>query len=853
MTNHAAASPSFWTTVRLLLAVSRKRAFGRLARQRALLSQRGAKGSVGWSRVGFAFVVVLAAALNLGAGCELLLTISAAERAQASAEGTIVVGDWFIAAVADLKKQAKQDPSRQAGINQALISDIHAEAARQAKAYGADEKAIDARLTTAFQNKPKSPREKLVAASKLGALRLKGALPDMLGLFVLLFWCGMLVCQGDGPELDTQRQRHPMWEWLFSHPAPPGAIFLAEMISPIAANPFYLTAPLFPGLLFGWIYGWIDGVAAAALVGIPAAVALACIGKAIEINVLLRFSPRVRGAVLGLMGWYGYTSMMLFLFAAASLEKIVALSSGLLLPLAALPWPRLPILVGVRADGSASFLLGVLVCWLVAGVLSAGAVGFSVWSARRGLAGSFVHAVSAPIAAENRRSRFGREPLYRKELLWFRRDGSAIVQVVLVPLSIAAFQLFNMRVFVSEAQGAWNYLCGAGILFGTYFLLILGPKSLASEGQALWIALTWPRGLESLLKAKARLWALIASAIVAVVLLYSAYQFPENLWKIALVGIGWFVFARSLAEKTVTLANVTSASGEPQKIPSGQRWAVSLGTLTFAIGVLTQQWSLAIAGIVYSIMTAAALWQNFRFRLPYLYDPWSEVLPPAPTLMHAMIAISAMVEGASVLSVGALWWLGRDNLAVASALIYASCAVVASLGMAKFLEGRGVPQSEVFVWRQPRPWFGAGIAPLRRAALAVGMGAALGLALGLCAHGYLALLHYLPFTSDIMVASDKLMDATPHTRVSYFVIAVLFAPFAEEYLFRGLLYRALDREWGGWRAVLGSAAFFAVYHPALSWLPVAAVGAANAMLYKKTGYLAPAIALHLVYNAVVLS
>jgi membrane protease YdiL (CAAX protease family) len=852
MTSYSVASPSFWTTVRLLLAVARRRAFGRLARQRALLGQRGGKGSAIWSRVGFAFVVALAAALHVGAGCELLLTISAGERTQASAEGTIVVGDWFLDAVADLKKQAKQDPSRQSAINQALMSDIHAEAARQAKAYGADEKAIDTHLTTAFQNKPKSPREKLLAASKLSAFRLKGALPDMLGLFVLLFWCGMLVCQGDGPELDTQRQRHPMWEWLFSHPAPPGAIFLAEMISPIAANPFYLTAPLFPAVLFGWVYGWVGAAAAAVLVGIPTAVALACLGKAIEINVLLRFSPRVRGAVLGLMGWYGYTSMMLFLFAAASLEKIVTFSSGLLLPLAALPWPRLSILVGLRADGSASYLLGVLVCWLIAGVLIACAVGFSVWSARQGLAGNLVHAVSGPIAQENRRSRFGKEPLYHKELLWFRRDGSAIVQVVLVPLSIAAFQLFNMRAFLSEAQGAWNYLCGAGILFGTYFLLILGPKSLASEGQALWIALTWPRGLESLLKAKARLWALIASAIVAVVLLYSAYQFPANLWKIALVCIGWFVFARSLAEKTVTLANVTSASGEPQKIPSGQRWAVSLGTLTFAIGVLTQQWSLAIAGIVYSIMTAAALWQNFRFRLPYLYDPWSEVLPPAPTLMHAMIAISAMVEGASVLSVAALWWFGRDHLAVANALIYALCAVLASLGMAKFLEGRGVSQSEVFVWRQPRPWFGADSAPMRRATLAVATGACIGLALGLCAHGYLALLHYLPFTHDIIVASDRLMDATPNARVSYFVIAVLFAPFAEEYLFRGLLYRALDREWGGWRAVLGSAAFFAVYHPALSWLPVAALGAANAMLYKKTGYLAPAIALHLVYNATVL-
>jgi membrane protease YdiL (CAAX protease family) len=83
-------------------------------------------------------------------------------------------------------------------------------------------------------------------------------------------------------------------------------------------------------------------------------------------------------------------------------------------------------------------------------------------------------------------------------------------------------------------------------------------------------------------------------------------------------------------------------------------------------------------------------------------------------------------------------------------------------------------------------------------------------------------------------------------------MAIGVAPFAEEYLFRGLLFRALDVEWGGWRAVLGSAAFFAIYHPPLSWLPVALLGAANALLFKSTRRLAPAVALHMVYNAIVL-
>jgi type IV secretory pathway TrbD component len=53
-------------------------------------------------------------------------------------------------------------------------------------------------------------------------------------------------------------------------------------------------------------------------------------------------------------------------------------------------------------------------------------------------------------------------------------------------------------------------------------------------------------------------------------------------------------------------------SGEVQKIPSGRRrrWAVQLGMLTFSIGVSTQQWHVAVMGIAYSWITAAAVWQT---------------------------------------------------------------------------------------------------------------------------------------------------------------------------------------------------------------------------------------------------
>ena len=106
----------------------------------------------------------------------------------------------------------------------------------------------------------------------------------------------LLVFQGEGLELDIQRRRHPMWEWLFSHPVPGGAIFLAEMLSPIAANPIYWSAPLFAGLLYGFVYGPMAGAAATFLVGVPVMLAAACLGKALEIGAVLRFSPCDRAA-----------------------------------------------------------------------------------------------------------------------------------------------------------------------------------------------------------------------------------------------------------------------------------------------------------------------------------------------------------------------------------------------------------------------------------------------------------------------------------------------------------------------------------------------------------------------------
>jgi membrane protease YdiL (CAAX protease family) len=837
--------PTFWTTLCLLLGAARKRSTGRQARQHELLSNRSGNNAADWGAVGFFFAAIFMVGLNVAAAFVLRTAIATAQRVEVERQGGMVVSRLFFEEAETAEPgETPAGRRRKDAFYRAICAQ---EAARIAIRTGGDRSEIQAQLLDSVRQYGTSH---LVTQAQLppqpAGQRSNGRFPAMIGSIVLLWWLAMLVFQGEGLELDLQRRRHPMWEWLFSHPAPPGAIFLAEMLAPIAANPIYWGAPLFVVTIYSFTYNFALGLLAGVLVGVPITVAAACLGKACEIAVTLRFSPRSRGAMIGFMSWIGYASLMLFLLGIFLLPRFIEATARVLYPVSILPFPWLRLFLGGQSDGSWSFPAGVLACWILAAIVIALAIRFSVWGAQLGLSGVSAGSQLGPTSRRTA-AHFGKEPLYRKELLWFVRDRSAIVQTILIPLTVASVQVFNLRGVLIHAAGAWNYLCGAGILFGTYFLWILGPKSLSSEGTALWIALTWPRGLESLLRAKAWLWSLISTGIVTLVLACAALMFHADAWKIALVLIGWFFFSRSMAEKSVTLVTITSESGEVQKVPWGRRLAAQLGMATFAIGILSQQWHIAVMGIVYSYVTAAAMWQNFRARLPYLYDPWSEQIPPPPTLMHAMISISVLVECGAVLSGILLVIAGPANIAIAQAIAYAVCSVAVSFGVISFLANRNVSLQDVIRWQSP-----ANRISVPQLLPALTLAAVGGIALGLFAHGYLAALQHIPATAGVFRKSREAMARLHGLRISYAIMAVAFAPFAEEYLFRGLLFGALDREWGGWRAVIGNAAFFAVYHPVTSWPPVFLLGVCNALIFKKSGRLAPAILLHMVYNAVVL-
>ena len=110
----------------------------------------------------------------------------------------------------------------------------------------------------------------------------------------------------------------------------------------------------------------------------------------------------------------------------------------------------------------------------------------------------------------------------------------------------------------------------------------------------------------------------------------------------------------------------------------------------------------------------------------------------------------------------------------------------------------------------------------------------------------------LPF--DTSIASGPVFQwlLHPPDGLSHFLIIVaivLIAPFFEEILFRGFLYRQLRAHLGVWSAILISAAVFSLVHMALGRaIPLFALGVILALIKERSGGLMPCMLLHAFWN-----
>lgn len=83
--------------------------------------------------------------------------------------------------------------------------------------------------------------------------------------------------------------------------------------------------------------------------------------------------------------------------------------------------------------------------------------------------------------------------------------------------------------------------------------------------------------------------------------------------------------------------------------------------------------------------------------------------------------------------------------------------------------------------------------------------------------------------------------------VTSLFIGGLLGPFVEELVFRGLLYRAWERQWGWFAAALASSAVFAFMHPSV-YVAQFLGGLILVCAYRRTGSLRASILVHAVTN-----
>lgn len=663
---------------------------------------------------------------------------------------------------------------------------------------------------------------------------------------LLVGWWVSLVLQGEGMALDVSRRRHPMWEWYLGFPIPQSAVFTAEALAPIVSSPFMLFAPVLLAVLIGVHQDSVVVGLCALPIAVPLMISAAIWAKALEVVIMLRSSMRNRGAWFGLFGALGFVATFLpvvLLQAPAFSRKVVAA----LIPLAEV----LPSAQGLLDVATVTGWLHAMgTSTLVGLALALPAFLAMRFATARGLESGFGKADNAVRNISFRAPSYGRfgwlsDPLLHKEWLWLKRDRGALLQLVGIPLLLVGVQFFNLQNALRMTELSWNKFAGLVVGMGGYMLFISGPRALLSEGPALALTLTWPRSLEDTLRMKVRLLFALVSSMVVLCFIVLAWMFPADVWKIFLVLLAWPLFGLSVAEKAVTLIRQPSQSGESEALPQSQMWLVSLGNLTFAIGIFTAQWQLAIAAIALNWVFAGALWQGFRLRLAYLFDPDSEPQLRPPTILSSVIAIVGLMEFGAVLSIVLTLFLGPGAAVVARVMGYGIAAVLVSVTVWRWHAGRGVTLRDILCIGED--------APFMPFVACVGA-AVLGIALGAVALGYQHLLSTLPWPElqEQIESSRKFLAESPGARQAYAIMAIGIAPWDEEFIFRGLMFRAMLPQWGWLRAVIASSACFAVLHPVTAWPMVFALGVINAIVFMRTRTLLPCILLHLCYNAIVI-
>jgi membrane protease YdiL (CAAX protease family) len=647
--------------------------------------------------------------------------------------------------------------------------------------------------------------------------------------------------------LATRELAQPDWdlEWLVTLPMRMPLLLWSRLMERAIANLIGLLTLLPAGTLMAWISGYRWTAPLVGAIGIIPLLLLAAVFRTlIDTGLRMSLAPsRLRNlqAVLSVL-----SILVLYL----------VISIGLPQPLAfVMNWARhfpawacwLPPGLLVKAINAADLASGAkFALLLIFEVAIAVWIGLAVlgFQLRNGVVAAGARETgrsAARVGASDTGTRRGLSigtVVQRRELTLLRRDRSFLVQTLVLPVVVVFSQIvFQGRLHSSTLSGISNATI-ASIAFGiaAYTLMMSAFQTLNSEGGALWLLFTVPRSLESVLREKARLWAVLALAYpLAVFIIAAVVKMHVD---IELAGFAAIVLLGVPIYAAIAVAlGVFGCDPLAQEVRTKLRptyvylYMMLAGLYTYAL--YASEWWQKVVVIVLSGLLSLALWQKARDELPYLLDPAAS--PPARVSTSDGIIAAMMffvVQGITL----AIFMAATHHISGNAIVTAYSIAGATTFGLFRLVYWRsktlGIPRI-----------FAAGVAK------AVGWGVGAGLAAAVAGAVYLYALRRMDLLQDVMRESARGLSAN----VWIPLLAVVAAPIFEEFIFRGLIFAGLRRSLDAFPAIVASAAVFAIVHPPVSMIPVFGLGLGAAWAFDRSKMLLAPMIAHGIYNAVMLS
>ncbi len=669
-------------------------------------------------------------------------------------------------------------------------------------------------------------------------------------LFAL--WIPMIVFLALGINNKDLGQVEWSFEWLYTFPVSARALFVSKVLVYSFLDQMVCWL-LFPFAVLVYIaggYGYAAipfGLAATLYLAIPAG----SISTVVEVALRKFLSlDRLKNAqalftVLGTACLLiFYASMFSPAIAAALVHRAASMAD-------LMNWNPffLPLMVGnLRGQWQRQLLVLGMIGATCAAVFFA--VSVSEWLTRDGLikAGGPYQGGRSP--AQGRIHDTWLRGIGAQEMLLLRRDRNLLVQVLVVPLLVPAYYLLIDPHLRSALTGNFRRAAMVAFLVGAYSFVSSAMPLLSREDKTLWLLLSFPRSLVSMLLSKAMFWAVVGvlyGATVLVLLVHFSVHLHVTSWGyvfLAFYGIALYAF---IASGVGVLATNVLETERRAQMRVGMVYLYFVLTAMYANIFLSAALWTSLAQLVLTTLLAVALWQKVKDIAPYLLDP-TQWPPRTISLADGMIA--------------ALGFFVAQPLALMLLQHTSKISLTAQITVAYMIAGLvvgGAVLGTLWLQQVPDLWKEIGFIPPgddgRRLPAARGLvqGAIWG---GAAALGAFVYLHALGWFSQWKVWKQDAELSSFLTRADQplwiCVLLVVAAPVLEEFLFRGLVFQGLRRSTGPLLAVLGSAALFALVHPPIAVIPVFGLGIAAAVSFNRSRFLLAPILTHAVYNGCVL-